>query len=117
MTPSALMALTVSKMRETEDGSQTQGRLVQHEQPGARHESPSDGAHLLLAAGQRAGELDTTLAQHGEERVHVVQRAGRGGPSVSGMGAEQQVFPYGHEGKEAPPLGDLDDPALNTPMC
>ena len=34
----------------------------------ARHERPADGKHLLLAAGERAGELAAALAQDREGR-------------------------------------------------
>ena len=46
---------------------QAERRLVEHEQSGPRHQRAADGAHLLLAAGERAGELAGALTQHREE--------------------------------------------------
>ena len=40
---------------------------------GPRHQGACNGEHLLLAAGHRAGQLATALAQHGEIRVHALQ--------------------------------------------
>ena len=41
----------------------------EHHQLGAGHESPAHGQHLLLAAGQGAGQLPAALLQAGEQLV------------------------------------------------
>src|SRR5207244_6514744 len=51
-------------------------RLVEQQQVGSRHESSADGEHLLLAAGQRAGELRAALAEHREEPVDAGEALG-----------------------------------------
>src|SRR5262245_4813680 len=47
--------------------------LVEQEQARPRHERAPDGHHLLLAAGERAGELPPTLAQDRERRVDALE--------------------------------------------
>ena len=46
-------------------------RLVQHHQPGLCHQGAAHGQHLLLAAGQRAGNLAAALGQPRETAVHI----------------------------------------------
>ena len=53
-------------------------RLVEQEQPRLRHQPPGDGEHLLLAAGERAGELANALAQPGKEGEAAVEVLLRG---------------------------------------
>src|SRR5215469_5982245 len=94
-----------------EDGCDTEGGLVQHEQTRPRHEGAADGAHLLLAAGEGAGELARPFAEDGEEIEHVGEALGQLGPRRRGVRAQEQVLPHRHEGEEPPALGHLHDAA------
>src|SRR6266542_2159772 len=49
--PAHIDALEIVEDRPHHHRREPQARLVQHEQPGSRHESAANGAHLLLAAG------------------------------------------------------------------
>jgi transposase InsO family protein len=66
---------------------------VQHEQPWPRYEGPPDGAHLLLAAWQRAGQLGGTIARDREQPQDIVERAhllgGPVGPARRGGGSRE----------------------------
>jgi hypothetical protein len=53
---------------------QAEGRLVQHQCAGARHEGAPDRQHLLLPAAERAGQCGAALLQHREQFVHGLQR-------------------------------------------
>src|SRR5215510_10529518 len=90
-----------------EHGRDAEGGLVQHEQTRPRHESAADGAHLLLAPGEGAGELARPLAEDGEEIEHVGEARGQLGPRRRGVRAQKQVLPHRHEGEEPPALGHL----------
>src|SRR5712691_5036542 len=48
-------------------------RLVEKEEPRAGHEGPPDRHHLLLPAGEGAGELSATLAQDRKGRVDALE--------------------------------------------
>src|SRR2546426_12841694 len=53
---------------------QPQRGLVQQEQPGTTHQRAGDREHLLLAAGERAGELPAALGQtRSEEHTSELQ--------------------------------------------
>ena len=74
---------------------QAEERIVQHEQPRPRHESPRDRDHLLLASREQTGRLVPALAQHREERLEARacrRRLPAGRPQV---GAEVQVLGHG----------------------
>src|SRR5262249_34416540 len=45
---------------------EAEGRLVEHQELRACHQSPANGEHLLLAAAQRGAELSPAIAQDGE---------------------------------------------------
>src|SRR3546814_6591756 len=51
-----------------DDRRQALGRLVEDQQARVGHEGAADGQHLLLAAGERAGDLSGALAEAREER-------------------------------------------------
>src|SRR2546425_863237 len=53
-------------------GREAQRGLVHDQQPRLGDEGARDGEHLLLAAGQRAGELAPPLAQERKQREHLV---------------------------------------------
>src|SRR5215467_830431 len=97
-----------------EHGSDAEGGLVQHEESRPRHEGAADGAHLLLAARERAGELARPLAQDGEEIEHVGEALGELGPRRRGMRAQEQVLAHRHEGEESPPLRHLHNAAAHA---
>src|SRR5437867_3749285 len=60
------------------DGRQAQAGLVEQQQRRLRHQATADGAHLLLAARQRAGQLALALAEAREEGPDFLQRPGAG---------------------------------------
>ena len=63
--PSALSRRMVAEDLLHDHRREPHGRLVEqhHLRPG--HERPADGEHLLLAAGERPGELRAPLASRG----------------------------------------------------
>src|SRR5262249_2537525 len=88
---------------------QSEARLVEQEKPRARHEPAPDGAHLLLAARERAGELPFTLAQPRKESEDDLERLVPPAP-VRGAAAQLQVVAHGHRWKELAPLRHVGDP-------
>src|SRR6267154_2089385 len=59
-----------------EFGREAEGRLVEHQQYRFRHQAASDGAHLLFAAGERAGHLVAALLQAGKHVVYAGESCG-----------------------------------------
>src|SRR5207237_9189946 len=57
-------------------GAEPLRRLVQQEQVGLGHEAATEREHLLLAAGERAGELGAARSQERKELEHRLQRPG-----------------------------------------
>ena len=84
---------------------------------GPRHERPADGEHLLLPAGEGAGELALPLAEDGEEPVDALQVRldARGAPAQLDVAPEQQVLPDRHGGEHLAPLGD--EASSRATMC
>src|ERR1700730_5985011 len=55
---------------------EARGRLIHEQKLWARHEGTTDRAHLLLAAGERAGELAAPLLETREELEDPVEPLG-----------------------------------------
>src|SRR5690606_21004229 len=93
-------------------GSQAFRRLVQQNQVRIRHQRPSDGQHLLLAAAE-AGAADLAPAgQLGKQLENPFggPLGGTGPPAVQ----EGQVLLHGKGGEQAPALGDVPDSPLGN---
>ena len=97
-----------------EDGAHQQRRqpqrgLVEQEQARPGHEGPADGQHLLLAAGEGAGQLLAALVQDREEPRD--EPAGLLQPArvAPREGAQVEVLPHRQGAEDAPPLGHLGD--------
>src|SRR4051812_33431071 len=91
-----------------ENRSQSHGRLVHEQQLRLGHESSSHGHHLLLAAGERPGELGAALVQKREEVVDAVVGFVRA--AALQVGAHLEVLAHGHRREEPPVLGHDRDP-------
>ena len=81
--------------------------LVQDQQARLAHQAAADGEHLLLAAGERAGELPVRSFRRGKSantRSRLAARAAR----APGDSAELQVLAHRQVGEHAPALGHLD---------
>ena len=89
-----------------QDGGQAHGGLVQHQQPGVAHQRPADGQHLLLAAGEGAGDLPPTLLQSGELGIDLFQVCIHTGGAL-GISAHFQVFFHAHLQEDAPAFRHL----------
>jgi len=92
-----------------DDRGQPHGRLVEQHDLGARHEGPADGQHLLLAAGERAGELGAPLLELGEELVDPPEVAGGLGAEAEearqvAVGPQEQVVLGGERREDVAPL-------------
>ena len=97
-------------------GGQPQGGLVQHHQLGAGHEGPAHGQHLLLAAGQGAGQLPAALLQAGEELIDPLDILFNLSPVLAEIGAYFQIFQHRHIGKDPPALGTHGDAGTDDPI-
>ena len=91
-----------------EDRGEAHRRLVEQEARGAAHQRAGDGEHLLLAAGEAAGDEVALLLQdreHGEGVRHVLLHP------VVGVeeGAEAQVLLDRQVGEDLPALGRLGE--------
>src|SRR3989454_5686901 len=89
-------------------GSEAEAWLVQQQQPRARHEPAADGAHLLLAARERAGHLPLALAQAREEREDGLERGGAGRPLAR---AQLEVLAHPPGPEDLAPLRHVGDAA------
>src|SRR2546422_4314920 len=69
---------------------------------------------LLLAAGQRAGELSVTLPKNREQREHLVQRELAAGARRAAIRSELEVLHHRQRGEDAAALGDVRDPEGGT---
>src|SRR5204863_313136 len=97
--------------RAHDDGRQPQRGLVEHEQARPRHQGAPDRGHLLLAAGEGAGELAAALGEAREERDDALPRLGAAAPALRRARAEPEVLLDGHAREELAPLRDVGDPA------
>ena len=97
-TSSRLRPSSRSRCRTSQDvldelGRQAHRRLVQQQQLRPGHQRPADGQHLLLAAGQRAGQPAAHLAAApGRARRPRPGRARVSAVPAAGVRAEQQVL-------------------------
>src|SRR5881296_1607138 len=93
-------------------GCQAERGLVHEEEPGPRHQGAGDREHLLLAAGERAGELCLSLAQQREQREDLVQP----GPELltvdPGERPHLEVLVDGERREKLAALGDPRDAEL-----
>mmetsp|Transcript_5523 Transcript_5523/g.13342 ORF Transcript_5523/g.13342 Transcript_5523/m.13342 type:complete len:248 (+) Transcript_5523:1701-2444(+) len=89
-----------------QDGRQAHGRFVEQHHLGVEHHRAGHGQHLLLTAGQRAGQLQAPLLQAGKQLQRPLQVAGDValGPlaGVARKGAQAQVVGDGHRREHAP---------------
>ena len=81
---------------------------------GAAHEGAADGDHLLLAAGEGAGELGAAFLDAGEELVDALEVLLELGAALAGVGAHFEVFEDRHAGEQAPGLEHRADAALDA---
>src|SRR5690606_8216091 len=108
-------ALLVEPLDVAEDllhqqGRQAQGRLVEHEQLGPRHQRPADGEHLLLATGQVPGDPVAHVGELGEEGVDLLQVV----PGVPvRVGAGDEVLGDGEVLEDVPALHAQAHPELD----
>jgi len=78
------------------DRREPERRLVEQNQRRPRHQRAADGEHLLLATGQRSGELLTPLLQH-RERVEDARHVLCDLPAIGAdEGAELQMLLHRH---------------------
>ena len=93
VTPARLISRTVSKIVAHQERGEAQRRLVEQQQLRVGHQRPADGQHLLLAAGEGAGELVAPFLEPREQRedalaVFLDARL----VAAQGVGAHVQVF-------------------------
>ena len=112
--PSALMRPDQREQLLDQQRRQTERRLVEDQQPRLGHQSASDGEHLLLAAGQRAGALALPLGEPRENREHALAVAARG---ARGRGDRQPRSRFSRTvmiGKDAAAFRHVDQPARDN---
>ncbi|GAA2874993.1 hypothetical protein GCM10020220_075620 [Nonomuraea rubra] len=102
------MVWTMRKQLPGDERGQAQRRLVEQQHPGAQHEGPAEGEHLLLAAAEAARGLLEPLLQDREVLVDAFEVVvhGRAAPDVR---AEPEVLLDGQRHERAAPLGHVGD--------
>src|SRR5215468_435385 len=106
-------ALTVDVEDRVEDlfhqnRCQPHARLVEQQEPRARHERPPDREHLLLAAREGPGDLGQTLGQPREQPEDPVEIAGDARVAAQ-VCAHHQVFADRQTVEDPPALGHVRD--------
>ena len=71
----ALFAHAADQVEDAEDhhGGEAEGRLVEQDDLGTRHDGAPEGQHLLLAARHAPRALVLALGEDGKERVDALQ--------------------------------------------
>src|SRR2546428_1600806 len=85
-------------------GRQAFGRLVHQEHPRVRHQRAADREHLLLAAGERRGDLLMPLPQPREQARHSIERPQQWQASARLPGSHAQILSNRQAAKHAAPL-------------
>ena len=99
------------------DRRQSEADLVAQQQARVRHQRARDGAHLLLAAGQRRRGQVPPLGQHRKQVVDALQRPRAG---AARLAADQQVLLDRQRGKQSPAFRHQCDAAaehLESWLC
>jgi hypothetical protein len=100
--PDFLSSTMCSKMRATMRGASPSEGSSRIRRRGFDIMGPGDRQHLLLAAGQRAGDLVEPLAQHREHREIAVALAVEIALPPPHEAAEAEVLGDGEVGEDAP---------------
>ena len=85
------------------------GRLVHQQHAGVAHERAPDREHLLLAAGERAGDLGVALGEPGKDLEHAVDRPARAVVLLLRLRRHHQVLAHRERAEHAPALRDQAD--------
>src|SRR5581483_8474585 len=86
---------------------QAERRLVDQEEPRARHEPAPDRDHLLLAAGERVGPLRAALPEAREESLDPGEALGPVALRRRVIRAELEILPDGEVGEQPAALEDV----------
>src|SRR6266478_10120500 len=107
----ALFAHAADQVEDAEDhhGGEAQGRLVEQDDLGARHDGAPEGQHLLLAARHAPRALVLALGEDGKERVDALQALAVVGARRRQEGAHLEIVRDGEAGEEAAPFGHVRD--------
>ena len=95
-----------------EDRSEAHGRLVEHQELRLRHERSAHGEHLLLAAGERTGDLLAALFEAREALVDVRNARFNGGVRL-GVSAHFEVILDRHLQKDVAAFRNLRKTVLD----
>src|ERR1035437_2415225 len=93
-----------------EHRSEAEARLVEEEQIRSRHQRPTDGEHLLLAAREIPRELVPAVLEPGEVVEHEVHVPLDARPIAPGVGAATEVLDDVEVLEDPTALHDLEDP-------
>src|ERR1700674_5067675 len=94
-----------------EQGGETLGRLVEHEELWIGHQGAADRQHLLLAAGELIAHMAEALAKPWEERIDPIERPARRILRARRGGRDQILLD--REGrKDLPAFGNEAEPGL-----
>ena len=110
-TPVSRIRLDRLDERAHDPDRQSRRRLVEQHHLRVGDERASDREHLLLAAGQRAGELPAAFRQPGKELVDHV--GGNGRAAARGMASRQQGLLDREIGEQLAQLRNECQPAAN----
>src|SRR3954469_19270623 len=104
----AAQALERLAQAADDDGGEALRRLVEHQDVGLEEQGARDGEHLLLAAGERAGELAGALLQPGKELVRLrepfIERPEALPMTLDGP-RQLEVVLHGQRGEHVPAFG------------
>ena len=98
------------------DGSQTQTRLIKHQQLRPRHQPAGYGKHLLLSAGKEPAKLRLPLLKTGKKLVNLFQILLDAIFIITLAAADTQVFQNGQFIKNLASFRNDRNAALNNFM-
>src|SRR5207245_10032323 len=87
-----------------DDGREPERRLVEQEKGRFAHQAAPDRAHLLLAAGERAGQLTLALLQPREEEEYPLQIRAPPPPGPGPVSPQLEIVADAHVRDERAPF-------------
>ncbi len=111
--PSAWILPVQAKNLLGEQGRETKRGFVEEDHLGAGHQPAGNGAHLLFAAGERAGHLFSPFTKPRKKRENPFQRLFAVRFCLGRQRTQFQILDHRHFREELPSLGHMGDSTID----